>query len=117
MRCLVQIFHLSKHLLAIMSFPVHKRYEIVFLHLHPKGPELGYTEVAKTVGCSKSTVSYWINRWKETKDLTDEQRSGRERITTIKEDKQIVNLAINDGNATAPKIQQKMKQKGMKISK
>ena len=100
-----------------MSFPVHKRYEIVFSHLPPRSPKLGYTEITDAVGCSKSTVGYWINRWKETKDLTDEPRSGCERVTTIKGDKKIVNITVNDENATASKFQQKMKQKGWKLVK
>ena len=67
-----------------MSLPLHKRYEIVFLHEHPNGPKLGYTEIIKIVKCSRDTVSHWINRWKETKDLNDKPKTGRPAVQPIK---------------------------------
>ena len=35
-----------------MSLPIHKRYEIVFLSNHPKGPQLNHADVTKAVHCS-----------------------------------------------------------------
>jgi hypothetical protein len=54
-----------------MALPIHKRYEIVFLSYHPLGPQLGTKAVAKAVKCDKMTVKYWLDRWKESKDLTN----------------------------------------------
>ena len=51
-------FHVAK-----MILPVHKRYEIVFLHQHPEGLKLGLAATAKYVCCNKSTISYWIKKW------------------------------------------------------
>lgn len=99
-----------------MSLPLHKRYEIVFLHEHPSGPKLGYTEITKIVKCSRDTVSHWINRWKETKDLSDKPKTGRPRSTTDKEDKKILKLAEKDESLTCSDIQSKIEQKGINIS-
>ena len=53
-----------------MSLSLDKRYEIVFLSYHPMGSKLGVKAVAKAINCAKSTVQYWLNRWKESKDLS-----------------------------------------------
>ena len=65
-----------------MTLSVDKRYEIIFLSHHPMGPQLGVKAVAKAIKCAKSTVQYWLNRWKESKDLSDSKRIGRPRTTT-----------------------------------
>ena len=67
-----------------MLLSIDKRYEIVFLSYHPMGPKLGIKAVAKAINCAKSTVQYWLNRWKESKDLSDSKRTGRPRGTTQK---------------------------------
>ena len=65
-----------------------QRYEygIVFLSQHSMGPQLSEKAVAKSVKCAKNTVPYWLNRWKESKDLSDMKRSGRPRATIEKVD-------------------------------
>ncbi|CAF3372163.1 unnamed protein product [Rotaria socialis] len=68
-----------------MTLSVDKRYEIIFLSHHPMGPQLGVKAVAKAIKCAKSTIQYWLNRWKESKDLSDSKRIGRPRSTTKKE--------------------------------
>src|SRR5215470_18790718 len=100
----------------IMSLPLHKRYDIVFLHEHPRGPKLGTKSIAKIIECSKHTVTRWIDRWKETKDLSDEPKAGRSRVTTAKQDAKIVDLAKSDENATSYGIQQEMENRGVEIS-
>lgn len=99
-----------------MALPLHKRYEVVFLSCHPRGPKLGLKAVAKEVKCSRSTVQYWLDRWKESKDLTDFPRSGRKRKTTPKQDEQILSLADKDLFATSGDIEDRLKKKGLKIS-
>lgn len=99
-----------------MSLPLHKRYEIVFLHEHPNGPKLGYTAISKIVKCSRDTVGRWIKRWKETKDLSDEPKAGRPRCTTDKEDKQIVKLAEKVEALTCSDIHSAIEKKGINVS-
>lgn len=104
-------FHVAK-----MTLPVHKRYEIIFLHQHPEGPKLGLAATAKYVHCSKSTVSYWVQKWGETKDLSDQQKPGRNRITTAKQDLKIVELAKKEIDMTAVDIQREMKKRKVDLS-
>ena len=76
-----------------MSLPIHKRYEIIFLSNYPKGPQLNHADVAKAVHCSTYTVKYWLDRWKQSKDLTDSNRSGRSCATAQKQDQRRILLA------------------------
>ena len=54
-----------------MPLEIHQRYEIVFLSRHPLGPKLGLKAVANVVKCDKKTVKYWLDRWEQSKDLSD----------------------------------------------
>ena len=69
-----------------MTLPIDKRFEIVFLSQHPMGPQLNEKTAAKAMKCAKNTVQYWLNRWKELKNLSDMKHSGRPRATTEKVD-------------------------------
>jgi hypothetical protein len=54
-----------------MSPSLHKRYEIVFLAKNKYSRQFGSSKIAKIVKCNRKTVTHWLNRWKETKDLSD----------------------------------------------
>ena len=88
-----------------MSLPIRKRYEITFLSDHPKG---NHADVAKAVHCSIYTVKYWLDRWKQSKDLTDSNRPGRPRATTQKRDQRIISLAKEKTFITAQDISNKL---------
>ena len=75
-----------------MTLPIDKRYEIVFLSQHPMGPQLDEKTVAEAVKCAKNAVQYWLDRCKESKDLSDMKRSGRFGATTEKGDQRISKL-------------------------
>ena len=66
--------------------------------------------------CSRDTVSRWVNRWKETKDLNDEPKTGQSCSTTDKEDKKILKLAEKNEALTCSDIQSKVEEKGINIS-
>ena len=66
------------------TLPIDKRYEIVFLSQHPMESQLDEKAVTKAVKCAKNTVQYWLNRWKESKDLSDMKRPGRSCLKTEK---------------------------------
>ena len=102
--------------LSHMVLSVYQRYEIVFLSNHSLGPQLSHAAVAKEIGCSKSTVKYWLQRWKQSKDLTDTSRSGRRRMTTPKQDQRILSLAEEQTFATAQDVAHQMKRKRVEIS-
>ena len=99
-----------------MTLSVDKRYEIIFLSHHPMGSQLGVKAVAKVIKCGKSTVQFWLNRWKESKDLSDSKRIRRPRSTTKKVDQRISDLATTNNSATTRAIQRVMKRKNVDIS-
>ena len=65
-------------------------YTNIFLSQHPLGPKLDHKSVAKAVKCSTSIVQYWLNRWKQSKNLNDSGRIGQARATSQKQDQQVV---------------------------
>jgi transposase len=73
-------------------------------------------ETAKIVRCDEKTVRYWVKRWGENKDLSDKPKSGRQRITTRRQDKQIVELAEKKDDITASEIQWEMKKRDVDVS-
>ena len=99
-----------------MSLPLNKRYEIIFLHEHPEGPKWSFAKIAKYVHCSKSTAAYWVEKYHQNTDLTDEQKSGRPRSTTTRQDERIVMMAEKEHSITSDEIQQKLEEKGVEIS-
>ena len=99
-----------------MTLPIGEQYEIVFLSQHPMGPQLGEKAVAKAVKCVKNTLQYWLNRWKESKDLSDVKRPGRPRVRTEKVHQRIYKLADSDHIATTGGIQSVLKRQHIVIS-
>lgn len=87
-----------------MELSLEKRYEIVFLHEHPAGPKWGYKKIAKHVRCVKSTAQYWVQRYRESHDLSTAERAGRSRATSAKQDNQIVKMAEKEHNMTSDEI-------------
>ncbi|CAF3302065.1 unnamed protein product [Rotaria socialis] len=99
-----------------MPLSVHTRYEIVFLSNHPKGPQQSHVDVTKVVHYNISTVRYWLNRWTQSKDLTDSTRSGRPRATTEKQEQRIISLAKEQPFITAQYIANQLERRGVVVS-
>ncbi|CAF1610010.1 unnamed protein product [Didymodactylos carnosus] len=70
--------------------PLHKRYEITFLSCHRYGQRFGVKRIAKIVKCARSTAKRWKRRWACTKDLSNEPKVGRSRVTIADEDQTIL---------------------------
>ena len=79
-------------------------------------PQVGMKAVAKAIKCAKSTVQYWPNRWKESKDLSDSKRIGRPRSATKKVDQRVSDLDSTNNGATTRGIQRALKRKHVDIS-
>lgn len=99
-----------------MPLSLNKRYEIVFLNQHPKGPKWGFEKIAAYVKCSKSAVQYWVQKYKQNKNLNDEKKAGRSRCTTEMQDKRIVKLGMKEHNITSNEIQQNLEKQGVEVS-
>src|SRR5438128_3222376 len=72
--------------------------------------------IAKYIGCSKSTVTNWVHKWRKPKDLTDKPKSSQWHSMTAKQDKKIVKLAKKENDPTSSNIQQEIKKIGVNVS-
>ena len=95
-----------------MTLSVDKRYEIIFLSHHPMGAQLAVKTLPKAIKCAKSTVQYWLNRWKQSKGLSDSKRIGRPRSTTKKVHQPISDFATTNTRV----IQRVLKRNNVDIS-
>src|SRR5579871_5026287 len=95
---------------------MQKRWEIVFLYLHRLGPKLGIRAIAKELRCSKDTIQTWINRYQETGDVQEEEKQGRKRKTSEKEDLDIISIAKKHRTSSSMKIFLSMSKQGTDIS-
>lgn len=59
------------------------------------------TQIAKIVKCPHSTVRYTINRYKKTESHENLKRSGRKRITSAREDRQLVRTSLKNRKKTS----------------
>lgn len=100
-----------------MSLELHKRYEIVFLAKHKYGPKFGINRIAKLIKCHRTTVVRWLKRWDVTKDLGDQERTGRPRKTTIKQDEIIIDVVRQDVDQglTSQMIQEQVKENDINV--
>src|SRR5579871_3338750 len=99
-----------------MQLSIQKRWEIVFLYLHRLGPKLGIKVIAKELRCSKDTVQIWINRYQETGDVQEEEKQGRKRKTSEKEDLDIVSIAKKHRTSSSMEISLSMSKQRTDIS-
>ena len=99
-----------------MTLLIDKRCDIVFLSQHPMGSQLTDKAVAKVVKCATSTVPHWLNRWKESMELSVMKRSRKSRAVTEKVDQRISELADSDCIATTGDTQDVSKQQNVRIS-
>jgi transposase len=99
-----------------MALSIQKRWEIIFLNLHRLGPKLSIKAIAKELQCSRDTVKTWIDRYKKTGDIQDEERQGRKRKTSEREDLDIVTMAKKQRTSTLANISTSMSRQGTEIS-
>ena len=76
-----------------MGFTSASTNAIIFLSQHPLGPTFGHKSMLKAVKRRTSIIQYWLNRWNQSTDLNDSDRTGRVRAMTSKQDQQTVSLA------------------------
>ena len=75
-----------------MSAAYIKRFEAVFLCLHPKGPKMSRESAAKYLKKSKAFVNKWVERYQDTKTVDDLPERGMTRKTTKQQDKIILQI-------------------------
>jgi transposase len=102
--------------LFFMAFTIQKRWEIIFLYLHKLGPKLSFKEIAKELHCSKDTVKTWIDRYQQTGDVQDQEKIGRKRKTSEKEDINIITTAKRLRSISSTEISTSVTRQGINIS-
>ena len=93
-----------------------QRYEIIFLATNIYRPKFSQTNIAKIIKCHRNTVKRWLDRWEETKDLSDRSRLGSLRSTPAKEDQLIVDFTTDEMDSTCETIKQELEKKKVIIS-
>ena len=99
-----------------MHLSTKKKWEIIFLSKHRKGPHLNNTQIAKEVNCTWKMVRFWIKIYEKTGDVEEQKSTGRLRLTTSKEDKKIITLHHHKPKLSTPKLQQQYKKKKIEVS-
>jgi transposase len=99
-----------------MALTIQKRWEIIFLSSHPKGPHMSKYQIAKYMHISEHTVSKWISRYQETGDIMDQEGRGRKKKTSTKIDKAIITLFEKDERMTLKEAQRRLNRKGIELS-
>src|SRR5579871_6609906 len=100
-----------------MQLSIQQRLEIIFLHLHRLGPKLSVRRIAEELNYSTYTVKTWIHRYQETGDVQDEEKRGRKRKTSEREDLDIVTIAKKNRTKTLAEISISIDKQGTAISK
>jgi len=78
--------------------PISKEDIIKAVFLHQKGKS--YSEIGNELNRSKSCIKTIIDRYNETKSYDDRPRSGRPRISTEKDERQLVRLVKKNRTLT-----------------
>ena len=102
---------------SIISVASYQRYEIIFLAKDIYGPKFTQTKIAKIMKCHLNTGKRWLDRWEETKDLSDRSRPGPARSTTDEEDQLMLDLTTEEMIATSETAKQELEKKKVFISK
>ena len=58
--------------------------------------KIPYSQISQLYGVSKSSVARIIDKWNKTKSVANNPRSGRPRITTVRQDRILTRLCKND---------------------
>lgn len=69
---------------------------------------LSVTDIAEEVEVSRTTVYWWIKRWKSDGSLLTKPRSGRPRVTTKEQEAKIAALVRENPNSTSEMITQEL---------
>lgn len=99
-----------------LTIPLKKRWEIVFLAIHPAGPKWTKAKIARYLRCSVDTVSFWLKRHEETGDVEEHTPTGRPLATTPKEDRMIVEMLEKDPEASSHKLSTQLKRRHVEVS-
>jgi len=99
-----------------MDISLKKRWEIVFLSKHERGPHMSNPDISRYLRIGESTVKRWLERYETTGDVEVLQKSGRKRSTTKKQDATIQSVVAQHPTESVGQIAFRLSKKGIKIS-
>lgn len=99
-----------------MSAAYLKRYEAVFLCIHPKGPKVSITGAATYMHKSEGFVRMSVERYKASKTVDDLPGRGSQRTTRIKQDKAIISSFKRKSQYTLRKGQYELQKQQINVS-
>lgn len=99
-----------------MSSIYRSRWELIFLVKHSQGPRMSVQAAAKYLKESRGWAYNVLNIYEKTGNVDFSQERGSKRVTTEKEDLQMVKLATADKPKTTEQIADILSSKGTKVS-
>ena len=89
-----------------------QRAQIVALH----GQNLSERLISAQMGCSKTAVHQAIAKYQEDGSYTDRKRSGRQRVSTAREDNLMRRIVMRSPTSSMKKIKAELLRRGRKVS-
>jgi len=99
-----------------MDISLKKRWEIVFLSKHERGPHMSNADISRYLRIGKSTVRRWLERYETAGDVEVLQKSGRKRSTTEKQDAIIQSVVAQHPTESVGQIASRLSNKGITTS-
>lgn len=105
-KCLSVVIFLTEFELLVVAFVKmpkrrnlsdEERSRILFLHEQGKSQ----VEIAKTLKCSRCAVQSAIKRFKDTGSHVDKKRTGRKRLTSKREDRNLIRESLKNRKKTS----------------
>ena len=99
-----------------MALSLHKRWEIIFLSRHRLGPKLPNKRIANELAVSVHTVEHWLEVYDATNDVIEQDKPGRPRATTARQDQTLIEYAEAHGEASSSTMAGQLKRKRVEVS-
>ena len=87
------------------------------LEKHYYGPHMPNADISQYLRIDESTVRYWLERYETTGDVEVQQKTGRSRSTTEKQDMVIKSMVAQHSTESAGQIAVTLSSKGIWVSK
>lgn len=100
----------------VKSLSVKKRWEVVFLHCHRLGPKLPISKIAKNLKVSRGSINHWVDIYKQTGEVEELPKSGRKKVTGLKEDQLIKEVSLEHPEASAHQISKLLSSMNVRVS-
>ncbi|XP_055304441.1 uncharacterized protein LOC129569549 [Sitodiplosis mosellana] len=94
-----------------------KRFEAVFLHLHPRGPKLSLTATARYIKKTVPFVQRWVDQYKREKNVNDQPNIKPNRASTPKQDQRIAKVFDQNPGLSLRQGVQRLRRSNINVSR